>query len=319
MFDHRYVAEMDYDDGHSQIPSIDNPRLTKINAMRRGIMFADAINTVSPNYTREILTKEYGELLDELLRERRGVMMGILNGIDYEYWIPQTDSYILHQYNASNIKIRLNNKKVLQERFSLPIDENVFVLGIVSRLTKQKGFDLLFPIISILIQELPIQLIVLGEGESEVMGFFHDLETRYPKKVACHLKFDEALPHIVYAGADAVLIPSKFEPCGLVQMEAMRMGAVPIVRKTGGLADSVTDYDPQNQTGTGFTFENYDSYSLMIVIIRAYENYRDTKKWRGLQKRAMNENFSWESSAEKYIDFFNRAIEFNNLSKRISK
>ncbi len=311
MFDHRYVNEMDYDDGHSPIPAFEDDRLMKINAMRRGIMCADAVTTVSPTYAKEIMTKEYGEFMDELLKERRGVLAGILNGIDYEYWDPKHDPYLVHHFGPTTLETRLKNKKTLQERFNLPEDKNTFVIGIVSRLTKQKGFDLMKAITDTLLQELPMQLVLVGEGEGEFMDLFKELETKYPEKVAANLKFDTALPHLVYAGADAILIPSKFEPSGLTQMEAMRMGAVPIVRKTGGLADSVEDYNPNKESGTGFVFERFDPSSLMIALIRAFENYRDKKKWQGLQKRAMQQDFSWDRSAKEYVAFFERVIKFS--------
>jgi starch synthase len=311
MFDHKFVNEMDYDDGHSPIPAFEDQRLTKINVMRRGIMSADAVTTVSPTYAKEILTKEYGELLDELLKERRGVLEGILNGIDYEYWNPKNDPYIQHHYGHTTLETRIKNKQTLQERFNLPVNKNTFVVGIVSRLSKQKGFEMLKDISETLLQELPMQLVVVGEGEGELMTFFKELETKFPDKVAAHLKFDIALPHLVYAGADAVLVPSKFEPSGLTQMEAMRMGCIPIVRKTGGLADSVEDYNPNKQSGTGFVFERFDPSSLMIAFIRAFENFRDKKSWQSLQKRAMEQDFSWDRSAEDYVDFFERAMKFN--------
>ncbi|HEY4503841.1 MAG TPA: glycogen/starch synthase [Candidatus Paceibacterota bacterium] len=312
VFDHHFVSEMDFDDGHSPVPSFNNPRLSKINWMRRGITYCDVVNTVSPNYAKEIMTKDYGELLDDLLRERRAVLSGILNGIDYNVWNPKTDAHISFKYDAHNPSERLKNKAVLQERFGLSVDKDFFVLSYIGRLNKQKGLDLLTNIMGLLLQELPFQLIVVGEGESELMGFFHDMETRFPGKVATHLKFDGILPHIVLAGADATIIPSRFEPCGLVQMEAMRMGCIPIVRKTGGLADSVEDYNPDKGTGTGFTFERFDSNSLMIVFVRAFENFRDKKKWAELQKRTMAKDFSWDTSAKKYADLFARAIEVHN-------
>ncbi len=311
-FDHHFVSEMDFDDGHSPIPEFNSPRMAKINWMRRGVMYADVVNTVSPNYAKEIMTKEYGELLDELLRERRAVLSGILNGIDYNVWNPETDTYISYNYDSSDLSDRNKNKAALQERFGLPANKDVFVMSIVSRLSKQKGLDLLTHIMDLLLQELPLQIVVVGEGESELMSFFHDLETRYPGKVAAHLKFDDVLPHMVFAGSDVVLIPSRFEPCGLVQMEAMRMGCIPIVRKTGGLADCVEDYNPDKETGTGFVFERFDSSSLMISLIRAFENFRDKKKWKGLQKRAMDKNFSWVFSAKKYEELFRRALGIHN-------
>lgn len=313
IYDHRYVSEMDYDDGHSPIPGFFNERINKINWMRRGIMYADMINTVSPNYAKEIMTKDYGEMLDELLRERKAVVSGIMNGIDYNLWNPETDPYVTQKYDESLVGKRAENKKALQERFGLPIREDSFLISSVGRLSKQKGLDLMFPIIHILLQELPMQLIILGEGESDIMGFFHDLETRFPDKVATHLKFDSILPHLVYAGSDVTIVPSRFEPCGLTQMEAMRMGSVPLVRKTGGLADSVEDYNPDHGTGTGFVFDKFDSSSLMIALIRASENFKDKTKWRQLQKRVMQKDFSWIHSAKKYAELFERAIKSKTL------
>jgi starch synthase len=309
MFDHRFVQEMDYDDGHSAIPAFEDIRLPKLNSMRRGIMHADMIVTVSPNYAKEILTKDYGELLDGLLRERRNVLTGILNGIDYTVWDPTSDPYIVHKYDKDSLDHRAKNKAVLQERFSLERNKNAFVIGISSRLAKQKGYELLYSTMDTIMKELPAQLVVVGTGEADLMGFFHNLEERYPGRVAAHLSYDSILPHLVFAGADVVLVPSQFEPCGLVQMEAMRMGAVPIVRKTGGLADSVKDYDPDKGVGTGFVFEKFDSMSLMIALIRAFENFRNKKEWSKLIKRAMSEDFSWDKSADKYIEIFRRAKE----------
>jgi starch synthase len=304
---------MDYDDGHSAIPGFFNERIGKLNWMRRGVMYADMINTVSPNYAKEIMTKEYGELLDELLRERKAVVAGIMNGVDYEYWNPETDAYIAKNYDKHSPEDREKNKASLQERFNLPVRDDAFVITYVGRFAKQKGLDLLFPIAHTLLQELPIQLVVIGEGESEIMGFFHDLETRFPDKVATHLKFDSILPHLAFAGSDITIVPSRFEPCGLIQLEAMRMGTVPLVRKTGGLADSVEDYNPDKGTGTGFVFEKFDSSSLMIALIRAYENFKDKSKWRKLQERVMSKDFSWVQSAKKYGELFDRAIKIKNL------
>lgn len=310
-FDHHFVSEMDFDDGHSPIPGFNNPRLGKINMMRRGIMYADTINTVSPNYAREIMTKEYGELLDDLLRERRAVVSGILNGIDYDISNPKTNPHVPFKFDISTLSTRAKNKAALQEQFGLPVNKDAFVMASVGRLSKQKGLDLFYNIIDLLLQELPVQLIVVGDGESDLMGFFHDLELRHPGKVALHLKYDSILPPLIFSGTDVVLLPSRFEPCGLVQMEAMRMGGIPIVRKTGGLADSVEDYNPDRETGTGFVFEKFDSSSLMIALIRAFENFRDKKKWAGLQERAMEQDFSWKTSAKKYADLFNRAIKIH--------
>ncbi len=313
MFDHHFVSEMENDDGKSPIPPIvGDGRMIKINPMRRGIMHADAVNTVSPNYAKEILTKDYGELLDDLLRERRNVLTGILNGIDYEVWNPKTDALIAEKYDAEHIEERAKNKTVLQERFGLTEDKNAFVIGIVSRLSKQKGFDLLINVMDTLLRELPIQLVVVGDGESELMTYFQDLALKHKGRVAAHLQFDSILPHVVFAGADSILVPSRFEPCGLTQMEAMRMGGIPIVRKTGGLADSVEDYDPSREAGTGFVFEKFDSMSFLIAVVRAYETFRDKKAWAKMMIRALSKDFSWDASAAKYVKFFTEALARKN-------
>ncbi len=169
---------------------------------------------------------------------------------------------------------------------------------------------MLFPVTEPLLRELGFQLVVLGTGESKYMGFFQELEKKFPGQVAAHLVFDTALPHLVYAGADAILIPSKFEPSGLSQMEAMRYGAVPIVRQTGGLADSVEDYDPKNKKGTGFVFRDFDSMSLVIAVTRAYEIYRNPVEWRDLQLRGMRKDFSWSKSAQEYGHLFDVVMDF---------
>lgn len=300
MFDHHFVSETDFDDGHSPIGSFFNPRLLKLNGMRRGILYADLITTVSPTYAREIMTPEYGELLDGLLRERRSRVYGVINGIDYKIFNPETNPNLIEHYSADDLEPRKKNKTELQKRFSLVVDENKFLISIVARLREQKGLDLLFPVLEALLKELKFQLVVVGSGEAKYMSFFQDLEKRYPGQVAAHLIFDPDLPHLVYAGADAILISSKFEPSGLTQMEAMRYGCIPIVRKTGGLADTVEDFDPQKNTGTGFVFENFDSMALVVAVTRAFENYRNSKIWREMQKRAMRKDFSWKHSAAEY-------------------
>ena len=310
-FNHRFVAELDFDDGHSPVPGFHHPRFSKLNMLRRGIMYADTINTVSQNYAREIMTPEYGELLDDLLRERRAVLSGILNGIDYEVTGPSTNPHVPHSFDMETINVRTKNKEALQERFGLAVDKDAFIIASVGRMSKQKGLNLLQAIIGTLIQELPIQFVIVGEGDSELMAFFQELGKSFPGKVGLHLKYDTVLPSLLYAGADVVVVPSKFEPCGLVQMEAMRMGCIPVVRKTGGLADSVEDYDPGNETGTGFVFEKFDSTSLMIALIRAYENFKDKKKWIGLQERAMETDFTWKTSAKKYAELFVRAVKIH--------
>jgi starch synthase len=310
LFDPKFVSEMDFDDGHSPVPAFHDPRLLKINGMRRGIMYADVISTVSQTYAKEIMTQQYGETLDGLLRERRSRVYGILNGIDYENFNPETDEYLVENYDENNLRARRANKKELQARFGLEDNPDAFLISIASRFTGQKGFDLLFSISDILLKELNIQFAILGSGEGHYMGFFQELEKRFPGRVGTHLAFDNVLPHVVHGGADAILIPSLFEPCGLLQHEAMRYGSIPIARKTGGLADTVEDYNSTTQTGTGFVFKEYDPYSLMVAITRAHENFRNKNIWQKLQKSAMTKDFSWNNSAKEYAHLFTVALGF---------
>ncbi len=307
-FNHHFIQESEYDDGHSPIPGFNDPRLLKINGMRRGIMYADTINTVSPTYAKEIMTPAYGEGMDAILSERRSVVHGILNGIDYNAWDPEKDVSIEHQFSSKDLEARGLNKKVLQDRFGLEAKPDTLLLSIVSRLTEQKGLDLVMEVMPSLLSELNIQLVVLGEGEDKYMHFFQDLQKKFPTKVGIDLKFDQVLPHTVFAGADAALVPSHFEPSGLTQMEAMRYGAVPIVRKTGGLGDTVEDYSPTDTTSTGFVFEKYSSESFLIAVVRAYENFQNKRIWQGIQKRSMSNDFSWDSSAKKYKKIIDKTI-----------
>ncbi len=309
MFNHKFVSEMDYDSGQTPLPAFFDPRLLKLNMMRRGIMYADAINTVSSSYAREIMTPEYGELLDDLIKERRSVLYGILNGLDYELVNPKTDPQLYVNFDSKSIEERAQNKLHLQDRFGLPKDPKKFVVGIVSRLDEQKGLNLLFTTLEPLLKQLDFELIVVGSGDNRFMSFFDEMGKKFPKQVAAHLSFDAVLAHTVFGGADAILIPSKFEPSGLTQMEAMRYGAIPIVRRTGGLADTVEDYDPEKNTGTGFVFNDFEGLALVIAITRACETFKHKNIWSGLQKRAMETDFSWEQSAKEYIKLFEKAVD----------
>jgi len=306
-FDHRHVSELDYDDGQSSIPAITDPRLGKMNFMRRGIRYADVISTVSPTYAREITTKDYGEGLEELLAERRSRLFGILNGINYQIYDPETNPYVEYKYSVASLNEKIKNKKILQQKFNLPEKKDAYVVAMVSRLTEQKGLELMLESIEPLLDNFPFQLVILGTGDSRYVSFFDELSKRR-KDVSAHLSFDNILPHVIYAGADAILIPSRFEPCGLTQMEAMRYGVVPIARKIGGLLDSVEDNTSESDPGTGFVFENFDRYAFLGAFMRAYEIYKYPKIWRGIQERAMNENFSWRESAREYEKLFLRAL-----------
>lgn len=307
MFDHHHSSELDFDDGKSTIPPIGDQQLLKTNFMARGIRYADVISTVSPNYAREITTPEYGEGLNGLLQENRSHLYGILNGISYERYNPETNPYVEFKYNTKNLSERKRNKKILQQKFNLPERRDVFVVAIVSRLSEQKGLDLLVEMMEPLLDNFDFQFVIVGAGDSKYHSFFEGLNNKYPQ-VATHLSYDAILPQVIYSGADMILIPSHFEPSGLTQMEAMRYGLIPLVRKTGGLADSVEDYHPQEQTGTGFVFDKYDKYAFFSTFIRAFETYRYPQIWQGIQERAMAANFSWSKSAKEYVKLFERAL-----------
>jgi len=308
VFDHHFVSELDFDDGKSPIASFFSERLTKQNFIKRGIIYADIVNTVSETYSQEILTKEYGEGLENLLEEVRTKIFGILNGLDYENINPVTDKLIPVNFNSTDLEKRALNKKHLQKEFNLEIAEEIPILGMVGRLDEQKGIDLFFPILENLLSEYNLQFIVIGGGEQKYRTFFEQIAKKFPQKIGCHLMSDLTLARHVFAGSDIFLAPSKFEPCGITQMEAMKYGSIPIVRKTGGLADTVEDFNFQNNSGTGFVFEKFSSLSLFGAIIRALETFKYKKVWRDLIKRAMKADFSWKTSAQKYLNLYKRIL-----------
>ncbi len=281
-----------------------------VDIMGRGILFADAVTTVSQRYAQEILTPTYGEKLDQLLRSRRERLFGILNGIDYTEMNPVTDNYIAAQYNAETLDKRTENKRVLQERAHLPVRPNVPLIAMISRLTDQKGFDLLAQIVQPLFAQ-GIQFVVLGIGDQHYHEMFQNLTARYPEQVATFLTFNTELAQIIYAGSDMFLMPSRFEPCGLGQLIAMRYGSVPIVHSVGGLADTVQEYDPHTGQGNGFAFTNYDPWELFAAIVRALELYRFKDIWHTLQQHGMAADNSWHASARSYVDVYRDAIAFH--------
>jgi starch synthase len=308
MCDFRFIQESERDSGREPVPDFFNSRLAQLNWMLRGIIYSDSIATVSPTYASEILTPEYGEGLEKILFENQNKIHGILNGIDYQKCDPETCPHLPVRYDASAISKKKENKKHLQKRLGLPQDENMFVAGIVSRLTEQKGFDLLEPIINPLFENLPLQLVVIGDGEPRYKEMIQKAKEKFPEKVGYFFNFDLTLPYLVFAGSDAALIPSKFEPCGIVQMEAMRFGCIPVVRKTGGLADTVRDFHRGEKEWNGFVFERYDPWSLLTAIIRARVVFDFEDVWKKLVKKAMKEDFSWSKSAKEYLAVFNQLL-----------
>lgn len=278
-----------------------------VDLMGRGIYFADMISTVSERYAREILTPEFGERLDPILRERQDRLVGILNGIDCDRIGPQVDSHLAVNYDIDTLDKRVENKLALQKEAGLPQDPDIPLIGMVSRLTDQKGFDILGDVIDHVL-ELDLQFVLLGTGDQHYHEMFSKMAQAFPQKMAVFLTFNAALTRRIHAGADLYLMPSRVEPCGTGQMIAMCYGGVPVVRATGGLADTVDDYNPQTGKGNGFVFTDHDRWALYAAIVRALENYKYQEAWQKLQRRNMQVDFSWTTSASKYVDLYQKAL-----------
>ncbi len=271
----------------------------KIDAMKIGILSADYINTVSPNYAQEILTKEYGEGLEIYLQRRKKHLRGIVNGIDYKFFNPQKDKFIKNKYTVKNYKkAKNNNKKYLQKEYNLPI-QDVPLFGLVTRLVKQKGLDILLPALENILIKQKIQLVVLGTGQKKYEEAFIKLTNKYPNKVSSKITFNAEIAQRIYAGTDFFLMPSRFEPCGLGQMIAMRYGSIPIVRSTGGLKDTVKN------NKTGLVFNKYKKQELEKILLKSIKLYNKRDK---IIKNCMLTNFSWENSAQQYLKLYNKII-----------
>ncbi len=287
-----------------------NPRIEElpnvVALMAHGILFADVISTVSETYAKEILTAEYGEKLNTLLQERQDRLFGILNGIDYSAMNPETDPVIAQRYDVSALDNRVPNKLALQKEAGLAADARVPLIGCISRLTNQKGFDILSEVIDGLM-DLPLQLVLMGTGDQYYHEMFTRLARRYPQKMSVFLTFNPSLAKKIFAGSDMFLMPSRFEPCGSNQMAALRYGSVPVVRRTGGLADTVHDFDPASGDGNGFSFDKYSGMMLFAAVVRALEDYRNREAWSRLMQSGMQADFSWTSSARKYVDLYAKA------------
>jgi starch synthase len=282
--------------------------------MARGIAHSDVINTVSKRYAQEILTPEFGAGMEGLLKARNAErrLFGILNGMDYEAWNPAADPHLVQRFDVESLDTRALNKAALQHEVGLPVRDDVPLLAFVSRLVEQKGVDVLSAVLDRLFSR-DVQFVLLATGDKRYEDLFAALPKRFPHKAAVLLKFDEALAQRIYGGADMFLMPSRFEPCGLGQIIAMRYGSVPVVRATGGLADTVIDFDTGNGTkkGTGFTFNDYTGDAFWGALQRALDAFRDKKAWRGLQERGMKADFSWNASAKKYEELYRKALDFH--------
>ena len=270
-----------------------------VSFLKGGLNYCDQITTVSNTYAEEIKTPQYGEGLDGFLRSKSYYLMGIVNGIDYEEFNPQDDKFIFKNFNINSISNKVENKLALQRELGLPQKKDTPMIGIISRLTHQKGCDLIVNMIDRLLQR-DIQVVILGTGDYWYEETFKNLQYRYPDKVSANIKFDNTLAHKIYAATDMFLMPSLFEPCGLGQLIALRYGSIPIVRETGGLRDTVYPYNKYNGVGNGFGFKNFNSSELMQIIEYALTIYSDKNAWNNIIRQAMNSDNSWEKSAMQY-------------------
>lgn len=283
-------------------------RSGRINFLLHGVLYADGISTVSPTYANEIQTYEHGAGLDGLLRARSSTVVGILNGVDYDTWSPERDELIPFAYGLDDLSGKERNKQVLLEKLGLPYVPGVPVAGVVSRMASQKGFDLIPGALIPVLQRRGLQLVVLGSGSRRIEEMFAELQWRFPKQVVFYRGFSNELAHLIEAGADMFLMPSRYEPCGLNQLYSMRYGTVPVVHRTGGLADTVIPWNPRTRSGTGFVFEHHDVTGLRWAVSSAMETYADRDAWRSLMTQGMKQDYSWARQARIYELLFSRLV-----------
>jgi starch synthase len=293
---------------HAHLLHQDDLRHGRINALKHGIIYADVVSTVSPTYAREICTEQFGMGLEATLRTRPGGVLGILNGVDYGEWNPQTDRFVPHHFNAQDLSGKEGTKQHLLQTLRIEARRRTPLLGIVSRMTIQKGFDLLFDALPRILRERPLRVAVLGSGEHRYEEFFAHLQRSFPAQVVYHRGYHEGLAHLIEAASDMFLMPSLYEPCGLNQMYSLKYGTVPIVRRTGGLADSVQPYDPDSGAGTGIVFDDYNSAAVAWAINAALDLYQDEARWLRIVRNGMAQDFSWERQGAHYVELYQRTV-----------
>jgi starch synthase len=279
----------------------------KVNFLKGAITMTDFITTVSRRYSQEIQTAEYGFGLEGVLRARSSTVAGILNGVDYGEWSPETDRYITAHYSADDLSGKAKCKADLLQEFGLATDTQLPMVGIVSRFAAQKGFDLILQVADRLARQ-DLIMVVLGSGDREYEELFRRLNKQYPQKIAVRIAYDNALAHKIEAGSDIFLMPSHYEPCGLNQIYSMRYGTVPVVRSTGGLDDTVEQFDRSTMKGTGFKFKEYNSETLLETVQMAVAVYRsDPEAWQALMRNGMAQEYSWANAAREYVKVYERA------------
>jgi len=280
----------------------------KVNILKGALLYSEQLNTVSRKYAEEIQTPDYGFGLDGVIRERAGSLEGILNGADYSQWDPATDPYIEANYSADNLRGKRVCKMDLLEQFHLPADHPKRpVVGMVTRLTAQKGADLIADVADALVQE-DFSLVVLGAGDEKYETLFRKLAEQHPQKIAIRIAYDDKLAHKIEAGADVFLMPSRYEPCGLNQIYSLKYGTVPIVHATGGLDDTIEPYDPKAGTGTGFKFQECTGQALLDTVRQALEAFRNRTAWQQLMRNGMAKDFSWDASAKQYVALYQKIV-----------
>ncbi|SHK04407.1 starch synthase [Geosporobacter subterraneus DSM 17957] len=301
VFPHSILADLlGLDDQYFTIDTLEYHG--QINYMKGGIIFSDLLTTVSKTYAEEIQSPYFGETLDGLLRKRKKHLYGIVNGIDYDTYNPNTDPYIPSNYVRSLQKKGINKEK-LQELLGLPVNKETPMVAIISRLVSSKGLDLIAHVLEDLMA-LDLQMVVLGTGEEKYENLFRSTAERYPYKLAARIQFDDRLAHQIYAASDLFLMPSRFEPCGIGQLIALRYGSIPVVRETGGLKDTVQSYNEYTQEGNGFSFTHYNAHDMLYTLRRALQYYQDKKIWGRIIKNAIRCDYSWKKSAEEYISLY---------------
>lgn len=280
-----------------------------VNFMKGGIIYADYISTVSKTYAQEIQYEYFGEHLDGLLRSRQDTLFGIVNGLDYNVYNPSTDANLFETYDIDSRDRKADNKTELQNLLGLPNNRRTPMVALVSRLVSAKGLDLIVRMMDEILQHEDIQFVMLGTGDREYEEWFKGLEWRFPNKVSANIKFSNELAQRMYAAADIFLMPSDYEPCGIGQLIALRYGAVPVVRETGGLKDTVQQYDKYTNEGNGFVFGDYNAHEMMYALKRALSAYENFEEWQHIVANAMNTDYSWKNSAKEYKELYRKLLE----------